>query len=186
MNVFSSSLAFHFLIVGVEIMICDFYSNEHLFVFVFSTQDNFESYLSVASTVPSVLCLILNYFLVNRLLPHSVFYHMMCLFGLTSRNTDSDIMIKSVFIKLQITFLMFCRQVVPRRQNPLVSFCDLLGVPADHGVREGGLVRAQYRVLHRDSCQRGRHQRRLQHLLRQRVRDQRLLSHEDLSGAYIR
>ncbi|XP_017268313.1 equilibrative nucleoside transporter 3 [Kryptolebias marmoratus] len=29
--------------------------------------DNFESYLSVASTVPSVLCLILNYFLVNRL-----------------------------------------------------------------------------------------------------------------------
>uniref|UniRef100_H3DGT2 Solute carrier family 29 member 3 n=1 Tax=Tetraodon nigroviridis TaxID=99883 RepID=H3DGT2_TETNG len=31
--------------------------------------DYFESYLSIASTVPSVLCLILNYFLVNRLSP---------------------------------------------------------------------------------------------------------------------
>lgn len=43
-------------------------------VFVFSAQDNFESYLSVASTVPSVLCLILNYFLVNRLISHSHFW----------------------------------------------------------------------------------------------------------------
>lgn len=33
----------------------------------FLLQDYFESYLSIASTVPSVLCLILNYFLVNRL-----------------------------------------------------------------------------------------------------------------------
>ncbi|TWW78715.1 equilibrative nucleoside transporter 3 [Takifugu flavidus] len=32
--------------------------------------DYFESYLSIASTVPSVLCLILNYFLVNRLSPN--------------------------------------------------------------------------------------------------------------------
>uniref|UniRef100_A0A3P9IQF3 Solute carrier family 29 member 3 n=1 Tax=Oryzias latipes TaxID=8090 RepID=A0A3P9IQF3_ORYLA len=31
--------------------------------------DYFESYLSIASTVPSVLCLILNYMLVNRLSP---------------------------------------------------------------------------------------------------------------------
>lgn len=36
---------------------------------LFSSQDYFESYLSIASTVPSVLCLILNYFLVNRLIP---------------------------------------------------------------------------------------------------------------------
>ncbi|XP_074531871.1 equilibrative nucleoside transporter 3 [Halichoeres trimaculatus] len=32
--------------------------------------DYFESYLTIASTVPSVLCLILNYFLVNRLSSH--------------------------------------------------------------------------------------------------------------------
>ncbi|XP_061645952.1 equilibrative nucleoside transporter 3 isoform X1 [Phyllopteryx taeniolatus] len=32
--------------------------------------DYFESYLTFASTVPSVLCLILNYILVNRLSPH--------------------------------------------------------------------------------------------------------------------
>lgn len=32
--------------------------------------DYFESYLSIASTVPSVLCLILNYFLVNRISPN--------------------------------------------------------------------------------------------------------------------
>ncbi|KAJ0066718.1 hypothetical protein NL108_002343, partial [Boleophthalmus pectinirostris] len=31
--------------------------------------DYFESYLAIASTVPSVLCLILNYVLVNRLSP---------------------------------------------------------------------------------------------------------------------
>ncbi|MEQ2276809.1 hypothetical protein XENORESO_010689, partial [Xenotaenia resolanae] len=34
-----------------------------------SLSDYFESYLSIASAVPSVLCLVLNYFLVNRLSP---------------------------------------------------------------------------------------------------------------------
>lgn len=29
-------------------------------------QDYFESYIAIASTIPSVLCLILNYLLVNR------------------------------------------------------------------------------------------------------------------------
>ncbi|CAL1578199.1 unnamed protein product [Knipowitschia caucasica] len=33
--------------------------------------DYFESYLAIASTIPSVLCLILNYFLVNRLSPRA-------------------------------------------------------------------------------------------------------------------
>lgn len=43
-------------------------------VYLFSIylfQDYFESYLSIASTVPSVLSLILNYILVNRLGPHA-------------------------------------------------------------------------------------------------------------------
>lgn len=33
-------------------------------------QDYFESYISIASTIPSVLCLILNYLLVNRYNKH--------------------------------------------------------------------------------------------------------------------
>lgn len=39
----------------------------YLFFFVFfSWQDFFESYISIASTVPSVLCLIGNFLLVNK------------------------------------------------------------------------------------------------------------------------
>lgn len=38
-----------------------------LFFFFWSgVQDYFESYIAIASTIPSVLCLILNYLLVNR------------------------------------------------------------------------------------------------------------------------
>lgn len=53
---------------------CALHSSETLNSNVFpllSLQDYFESYLAIASTVPSVLCLILNYVLVNRLAPHT-------------------------------------------------------------------------------------------------------------------
>lgn len=44
------------------------------YLFCNYSQDYFESYLAIASTVPSVLCLILNYVLVNRLIPHTHAY----------------------------------------------------------------------------------------------------------------
>uniref|UniRef100_A0A8C6WZB4 Solute carrier family 29 member 3 n=1 Tax=Neogobius melanostomus TaxID=47308 RepID=A0A8C6WZB4_9GOBI len=48
-----------------------FKSIKLVLLFCFCFQDYFESYLAIASTVPSVLCLILNYVLVNRLSPRT-------------------------------------------------------------------------------------------------------------------
>lgn len=46
--------------------ICWFVTLQTFCLFPKNLQDYFESYLAIASTVPSVLCLILNYVLVNR------------------------------------------------------------------------------------------------------------------------
>ncbi|XP_007546321.1 equilibrative nucleoside transporter 3 [Poecilia formosa] len=60
-----------------------------------SVGDYFESYLSIASAVPSVLCLVLNYFLVNRLSPKvrilSSLVVMLLVFGVTTVLVEVDV-----------------------------------------------------------------------------------------------
>lgn len=48
-------------------------------VYVLHLQDYFESYIAIASTIPSVLCLVLNYLLVNRLSPKVRILSSLCL-----------------------------------------------------------------------------------------------------------
>lgn len=79
-----------------------------------------------------------------------------------------------------------CWQVFLKRADPVVSFCDPVGVCGDHGAGEGGHVKQQGGVLrwHAGLC--GCRQRSVQPLLWQRVWDQWAFPYEDFSGPHIR